>query len=109
MPFYWGISFRGKHICQSIRCARAALIVAIMVSYLGKTGRADLNRYAYLGSGAAVLASLVLGAIIQRTYGGLNGLAAGLFEGFASLTAVAVLTYMIFWMTRHSREIRGEF
>jgi high-affinity iron transporter len=38
----------------------------------------------------------------------LNLPARALFEGIASLTAVAVLTYMIFWMTEHSKNIRGE-
>jgi high-affinity iron transporter len=86
----------------------AALIVAIMVTYLKKVGKGDLARYAYLGSGAAVVISLVLGVGIQMIYGGMSDVTAELFEGVASLTAVAVLTYMIFWMTEHSKNIRGE-
>jgi high-affinity iron transporter len=86
----------------------AALIVAIMVTYLKKVGKGELTRYAYLGSGAAVVISLVLGVAIQMVYGGMNKVTAELFEGVASLTAVAVLTYMIFWMTKHSKNIRGE-
>ena len=86
----------------------AALIVAIMVTYLKKVGKGELTRYAYLGSGAAVAISLVLGVAIQMVYGGMSKVTAALFEGIASLTAVAVLTYMIFWMTEHSKNIRGE-
>ena len=86
----------------------AALIVAIMVTYLKKVGKGELTRYAYLGSGAAVIISLVLGVAIQMVYGGMNKVTAELFEGVASLTAVVVLTYMIFWMTKHSKNIRGE-
>jgi len=86
----------------------AALIVAIMVTYLKKVGKDELTRYAYLGSGAAVVISLVLGVAIQMVYGGMSKVTAELFEGVASLTAVAVLTYMIFWMTGHSKNIRGE-
>ncbi len=86
----------------------AALIVAIMVTYLKKVGKGELTRYAYLGSGAAVVISLVLGVGIQMVYGGMSDVNAELFEGVASLTAVAVLTYMIFWMTKHSKNIRGE-
>jgi len=86
----------------------AALIVAIMVTYLKKVGKGDLARYAYLGSGAAVVISLVLGVAIQMVYGGMDKVTAELFEGVASLTAVVVLTYMIFWMTKHSKNIRGE-
>ncbi len=86
----------------------AALIVAIIVSYLGKVGKSKLSRYAYLGSGAAIILSLVLGFLVQSLYGGLSEVAAQLFEGIASITAVAILTYMIFWMTGHSRRIKGE-
>jgi high-affinity iron transporter len=86
----------------------AALIVAIMVTYLKKVGKGELARYAYLGSLAAVVISLVLGVGIQMVYGGMNKVTAELFEGVASLTAVVVLTYMIFWMTKHSKSIRGE-
>ena len=86
----------------------AALIVAIMVTYLKKVGKGELTRYAYLGSGAAVVISLVLGVAIQMAYGGMSEVTTQLFEGVASLTAVAVLTYMIFWMTGHSKNIRGE-
>ena len=68
----------------------AALIVAIIVTYLKKVGKATLSRYAYLGSGAAIILSLVLGFLVQTLYGGLSKVAAELFEGVASLTAVAV-------------------
>lgn len=86
----------------------AALIVTIMVTYLRKIGKEDLNKYSYLGAGSAVAVSLVVGVILQVFYGGLGTVASELFEGIASLTAVAVLTGMIFWMTKHSKEIKGE-
>ncbi len=86
----------------------AALIVAIMVSYLRKVGKGRLASYAYVGTGAAILVSLVIGIGVQVVYGGLDKVTAELFEGFASLTAVAVLTYMILWMTEHSKHIKGE-
>ena len=86
----------------------AALIVAIMVSYLKKMGKESLSRYAYLGSGVAIVLSLILGVAVQAIYGGLDKVTAELFEGVASLTAVVVLTYMIFWMTEHSKDIKGE-
>ena len=85
----------------------AALIVTIMITYLRKIGKEDLNKYTYLGTGAAIGMSLVVGVILQVFYGGLGKVASELFEGVASLTAVAVLTVMIFWMTSHSNEIKG--
>jgi high-affinity iron transporter len=86
----------------------AALIIALMVSYLRKLGKRELTRYAYIGSFTAIILSLFIGIGIQTLYGGLDKLASQLFEGVTSLTAVIVLTYMIFWMTSHSREIRGD-
>lgn len=86
----------------------AALIITIMVTYLKKIGKEELSKYSYLGAGTALVISLLLGALLQVFYGGLGEITGQMFEGIASLTAVAVLTGMIFWMTKHSKEIRGE-
>ncbi len=86
----------------------AALIVGILAAYLKKIGRQDLNRYLLIGVVAAVATSIVAGGVAAYIYGGLQGVSAELFEGFASISATAVLTYMIFWMTRNARLIRGE-
>lgn len=86
----------------------AALIVGILAAYLKKIGRADLNRYLLIGVVGAVATSIVAGGVAAYVYGGLGGVSAELFEGFASISATAVLTYMIFWMIRNSRLIRGE-
>lgn len=86
----------------------AALIVTIMIAYLRKIGKQELTKYAYAGAGIALIASLILGVAIQTIYGGLDKVTAELFEGFASLTAVVVLTYMIMWMAEHSKDIKGK-
>ena len=86
----------------------AALIVTIMITYLRKIGKHELSKYSYLGAGIAIITSLVVGVALQSFYGGLGETQGQLFEGIASLTAVAVLTSMIFWMTEHSKEIKGE-
>ena len=86
----------------------AALIIGIIAAYLSKLNRGDLNRYLYLGAGVAILGSIFLGWIFTMIYGGLSGRAEELFEGLAALTAAAVLTYMIFWMGRNARKIKGE-
>lgn len=86
----------------------AALIVTIMVTYLRKIGKQELNKYSYLGAGSAIVVSLLVGVGLQTLYGGLGDTSGQLFEGVASLTAVVVLTSMIFWMTKHSKGIKGE-
>lgn len=86
----------------------AALIVVIMAAYLKKIGKVKLNRYLYFGAGVAIVASIILGGIVQVIYGELSGVTEKMFEGVASLTATAVLTYMIFWMSGHAQKIKGE-
>lgn len=86
----------------------AALIIVIIAVYLRKIGKQRLNRYLYIGTLGAVVASILLGAIIQIIYGGLGGASAELFEGVASITATVVLTYMIVWMAKNAQKIKGE-
>jgi len=86
----------------------ASLIVVIVASYLKKIGKQSLNKYLIEGVTAAIAASAVLGAAVLTFYGGLSGVSAEIFEGVTSLTAVAVLTYMIFWMTSHSATMKAE-
>jgi len=86
----------------------AALIVVIIAAYLKKIGKTNLNRYLYIGTWAAIAASVILAWIVQAIYGGLGGIAAETFEGAASLMATAVLTYMIFWMAKNAQKIKGE-
>jgi high-affinity iron transporter len=86
----------------------AALIVSIIIAYLGKIGRNDLKRYLYLGTGLAIIVSMILGWGVITFYGNLSKNAERIFEGFASITATIVLTYMIFWMSRNARKIKSE-
>lgn len=86
----------------------AALIVVIVASYLKKTGRPNLNKYLLEGTVAAIGASVLLGLAVLAVYGELPEVSAEIFEGVASLTATAVLTYMLLWMTRHAQTIKAE-
>lgn len=86
----------------------AALIIGIIAAYVAKIGRYDLNRYINIGIIGALAASLAVAMIFKTVYGELSGTAEQLFEGAAALTAAIVLTYMIFWMTKNSRQIKGE-
>ncbi|MET1124072.1 MAG: FTR1 family protein [Archaeoglobaceae archaeon] len=84
----------------------AALLVAVLVAYLKRSGRVEEVRFAYYGTAAAILAGFAIAAAVILAYGGLQGEQKELFEGFASYLAVAVLTYMILWMA--GRDVRGE-
>ncbi|MEW6045744.1 MAG: iron uptake transporter permease EfeU [Bacillota bacterium] len=85
----------------------AALIVAILLGYLRKIGRARHARHVWAGVTAAVAASLLLAALFSWLFGGLEGRAEGIFEGAVMLAAVAVLTSMILWMQAQARHLKG--
>ena len=98
----------GPLVVTAREALEAALIIGIIAAYLKKSGRPDLNRYLYIGTAGAIIASAALGAAIILFYGALSGVMAELFEGGAAFTAAIVLTYMIFWMARNSRKVKGE-
>lgn len=86
----------------------AALVVSIILAYLNTIGRQDRHATVWAGTGLAVLTSLVAGLVVFLTAGALSETAEEAFEGIASLFAVGVLTWMIFWMRRQARHIKGE-
>jgi len=86
----------------------AALIIGIVLGALRKMRRTDLFSAIWLGVISASLLSILAGVIL--TVVGLNfeGAAEQIFEGVTMLLAAGVLTWMIFWMNRQARHIKGE-
>jgi high-affinity iron transporter len=85
----------------------AALIVAIVLAYLKRLGREANFRPVLGGTLAAVAVSLLTGTIIFALVGGLHGRVEQITEGVIALSSAAVLTWMIFWMGRQARHIKG--
>lgn len=86
----------------------AALIVAIVCAYLARTGNARHFTKIGVGVGAAVATSVVLGAALFLTLGGLEEPYEQIFEGAAMLLAAGVVTWMLFWMRRQASSVKGE-
>ena len=86
----------------------AALIVGIIAAYLVKVGRRDALTPVIAGVMAAVGLAIVAGVAIVVTVGRLPLVVKESLEGVAGLAAVAVLTWMLFWMRRQGRAIKGE-
>ncbi len=86
----------------------AALIVAIVLAYLKRLDRASAFRTVWVGTGAAVALSLIAGIVVFNVLGGLEGTAEEITEGVIAFTAAGVLTWMIFWMGRQARHIKGD-
>ncbi len=86
------------------------LICSILLTYLASAGRRDLFRYVFAGAGLAVVlataAGVVLWVVTRDAFIGSN--AQAWFETGVFAVAVTVLTYMTFWMRRHSRNLGRE-
>lgn len=86
----------------------AALIVGIVFAYLRRTGRVNLTRFLTLGVLSALVVSVVTAAAILIAVGQLSDVHMEIFEGVASLVAVVVLTFMVFWMAKKGPEMKAE-
>ncbi len=86
----------------------AALIVSILLAYLHQLGRSDRAGLVWWGTSLAVALSAVVGTLIFVLGAEFEGATEQVFEGLVTLTAVGVLTWMIFWMRRQGARMRSE-
>jgi high-affinity iron transporter len=86
------------------------LICSILLACLAAAGRRDLFRYVFAGAGLAVVLATATGVVLwivsRDTFVHSNQQA--WFETGVFAVAVGVLTYMTFWMRRHSRSMGRE-
>jgi high-affinity iron transporter len=86
----------------------AALIVSIVITYLVRTGRSAQVGRVWVGTGLAAVLSLIVGVAIYNTVGAFEAPYEQIFEGTTLLIAAAVVTWMLFWMRRQARSVKGE-
>jgi high-affinity iron transporter len=82
-----------------------ALVVTILLGYLRKIDQKRHFREIWIGVGGATVLSLAFATALEITSRELSGRVLESFEGFTMLFAVAVLTWMVFWMKRQSAGI----
>ncbi len=85
----------------------AALIIAILVAYVVKVDQRQLLPRLWAGVIAAIALSFIAGAALTLTSTSFSGRAEPTFSGIMSLAAVGLITWMIFWMARNARAIKG--
>ena len=85
-----------------------SLVVAIIAAYLVKVGRADALGSMWRGVAAAAVTCVVAGLVFDAVIGEFEGKWEQAIEGVLAFLAVGVLTWMIFWMKRNSKNLSGE-
>jgi high-affinity iron transporter len=86
----------------------AAMIVVLLLAYVARTGRRHLVPRIWTGVGLAVAVSIGFGALLTFGPRGLTFQAQEAIGGSLSIAAVALVTWMVFWMARTSRTLGSD-
>ena len=86
----------------------AALIVGIIATFLDRRDRRDLLRSLWIGVAIAVTICLAIGIALYVVSREIRQQQQERLETVVGILAVALVTYMIIWMRRHAREMKGE-
>ena len=84
----------------------AALIVSLIASYLKRTQRGRWIGVMWICVLLAAALCLGLGIFINETTGEFPQKEQELFEGIVAVIAVVILTWMVFWMRKVSRNVK---
>jgi high-affinity iron transporter len=86
----------------------ASLIVSIIAAFLGQQGRRDALKWVWTGVGLAVALCLAAGIALHVLENSLPQKEQEALETVIALVAVAMVTWMIMWMRKHARGLKGE-
>ncbi|MBK5114619.1 MAG: FTR1 family protein [Candidatus Heimdallarchaeota archaeon] len=85
----------------------AALIIGILLTYLSKVGHKELRKDIWLGTIAAILTSVGAAMLFYFVLGGFEQYEK-IIEGFAMIIAAIILTWVIIWMMKTGKDIKGK-
>ncbi len=93
----------------------AALVVGIVLAYLKKAKQSHLNSWVYAGIAGGLVVSALVGILfgwIIQALGSSNQKYAPIFEplleGVFSVAAIAMLSWMLVWMTQQARLLKSQ-
>ena len=93
----------------------AALVVGIVMACLKKAEQTRLYRWVYLGILGGIIASVAIGFLLTGAIAGVET-AGGVYapvvkqflEGIFGVVAIAMLSWMLLWMTKQAKSLKGE-
>jgi high-affinity iron transporter len=105
-----GQAFLASYLIGLREGLEVTLVVSILIAYLVKAGRRRELFPLWGGVAVAVVVSVLFGALLTYTETTLLADTASreLFEAITSVVAVVLVTWMIFWMRRTARRLKGE-
>jgi len=86
----------------------AALIVGIIAAFLRKQGRRDLLKWVLVGVATAVGLCVLVGVALDAYSRNLPQKQQEGLETVIGILAVGMVTYMVVWMRRNSRHLKGQ-
>jgi len=86
----------------------AALIISLLLGALRKLDYRNADRNIWLGTGAALLASVLAGLLLNLLGTRFSGRTEEIFEGITMLLAAGVLTWVILWMGRRTHRLNDQ-
>lgn len=101
------MAFGSSYLIVLRESLEAFLILGILLGMTTRLGHPGGRRPLYTGALVGLGLSILLGLGISAGAEALFERGEEGFEGIASLFAVAVLTYMIVWMYKHTRDLMG--
>ena len=93
----------------------AALVVGIVVACLQKAQQSQLYRFVYLGVSAGIIASIGVGSFLWSSLEEVSAsnnfyapVIQQILEGIFGLVAIAMLSWMLIWMSKQAKSLKGE-
>ncbi|MBW4558666.1 MAG: FTR1 family iron permease [Trichormus sp. ATA11-4-KO1] len=93
----------------------AALVVGIVLALLKKANQSRLNSWVYAGVGVGIVISALIGVLftwVIQALGTVNpqytSVVEPMLEGVFSVLAIAMLSWMLIWMTKQARFMKAQ-